>query len=79
MDVGTKNYDEEDYCYTFTNNWPGSVGIHAQIYRTSMALSITLTSVNSGAAIGDSTILGDGRGGNAQTELFTTTETERSS
>ena len=55
---------------TLTNNWPGSVGIHAHNNK-SMALSNTLTSLNSGAAICDSTILGMGRGaGNAQTEFL---------
>lgn len=55
---------------TLANNWPGTVGIHAHNNK-SMALSNTLTSLNNGANICDSTILGMGRGaGNAQTEFL---------
>ena len=52
------------------NNWQGTIGIHAHNNK-SMALSNTLISLNNGANICDSTILGMGRGaGNAQTEFL---------
>lgn len=54
----------------FKENWNGRIGIHAHNNK-SMALSNTLKSLESGAEICDSTILGMGRGaGNTQTEFI---------
>ena len=54
----------------FKESWKGPLGIHAHD-NLEMALSNTITALNSGANWLDSTILGMGRGpGNAKTEFL---------